>query len=109
MQCLSPSLLGRKIRKAPKGRSYVSWVLKKTTVHQVGNGGTKCEAIPSLKNYAHKGRQKHRTARYAWKQAAQYGVSENIPVGNIGLAKTFVRLMNTLLDKVLGENEKCLL
>ena len=28
---------------------------------------------------------------------------------NIGLAKIFVWLMNTLFNKVLGENEKCLL
>ena len=28
---------------------------------------------------------------------------------NIGLAKKFIQLMNTLFGKVLGENEKCLL
>ena len=44
---------------------------KKTTVHQLGNGGTKLEAIPSLKNYEDKGRRKQKTAKYAWKQAME--------------------------------------
>lgn len=59
----------KKIREV--GRSYLEWVLKKTTVHQLGNGGTKLEAIPSLKNYEDKGRQKQKTAKYAWKQAME--------------------------------------
>ena len=38
-----------------------------------------------------------------------FHIITSLKLGCIGLAKKFIRLMNMLFDKVLGENEKCLL
>lgn len=53
-----------------KGKKRLELGLEQNHSKPDGQQGTKLEGIPSLKNYVRKGRQKQKTAKSAWKQAA---------------------------------------
>lgn len=74
-----------KSQKDFKGKKRRELGLEQNHSKPDGQQGTKLEGIPSLKNYVQKGRQKHKTAKSAWKQAAVC-VSEH-KGGNIGQAR----------------------
>lgn len=59
-----------KSQKGFKGKKRLELGLEQNHSKPEGQRGTKLEGIPSLKNYVRKGRQKHRTAKSSWKQAA---------------------------------------
>lgn len=59
-----------KSQKGFKGKKRLELGLEQNHSKPDGQQGTKLEGIPSLKNYVQKGRQKHKTAKSAWKQAA---------------------------------------